>query len=53
VGYYPPVPEAWTSVLKVTNLTRAQLEDAIGSLEDVEIQDLREAAARVPNAPAA
>jgi acetoin utilization protein AcuB len=42
VGYYPPIPDHWVSVLKVSNLSREKLVETISNLEDVRIQDVRE-----------
>lgn len=42
VGYYPPIPDHWVSVLKVSNLSQEKLVNVIGNLEDVQLQDVRE-----------
>jgi acetoin utilization protein AcuB len=43
VGYYPPkIPDSWTSVCKVLNLSQSKLVEIIDGLEDMQVQDVRE-----------
>jgi acetoin utilization protein AcuB len=43
VGYFPPkIPDSWTSVCKVLNLSQSKLVEIIDGLEDMQVQDVRE-----------
>ena len=43
VTYPSPEPGTWTSVIKVTNISKEHLMEVVGNLEDVQIKDVREA----------